>query len=185
MFKNKKLQIIITLIILMIFVSGCGQKENYNYNRLNVQTVVDNELLTEQFDEAYSTVYFFPKTETKSYLYIIKETNRDEYSIDTAAEYLSTMKDILKNGYQMSKKEIPSSKKIKNQFICTNEYSAMDVNENIYTAKTKYIYDTETKEALMIICFVDDKEDKATKEAFYKIFNTVKLNKPSEKIEEN
>lgn len=175
----KKITILFCIVTLIL--SGCGTKKEYNYNRLNVQTVVDNEKLTEQFDEAYSTVYFYPKTDTKSYLYIIKETDRDEYSLDTASEYLSTMKDILKNGYQLSKKETKTAKKINNQFVCTYEYSALDSKENIYTAKTKYVYDTETKDAIMIICFIDDKEEKETKEAFLEIFNEVILNKNTEK----
>lgn len=174
----KKLRkITIILCVLIILLTGCGKKEDYNYNRIGVKTIVNNEKLTEQFDEAYSTVYFYPKTETKSYLYIIKETNRDEYSLDTASEYLSTMKDILKNGYQLSKKETKTAKKKNNQYICTYEYSALDSEDNIYTAKTKYIYDTETKDAIMIICFIDDKEEKETKEAFLKLFNETVLNK--------
>lgn len=176
----KKLTILTIFLTILFILTGCSSQKEYNYNRLNVKTIVNNENLTEQFEEAYSTVYFFPKSETKSYLYIIKETDKDEYSLDTASSYLSTMKDILKNGYQLSKKETKTQKKKNNQFICNYEYSAKDEQNNIYTAKTKYIYDIDTKEAIMLICFIDDKEDKDIKNSFLKTFNETILEKTKE-----
>ncbi len=170
-----KKKIFLIPLILMVLLTACGQQKNYNYNRLNVKTIINNEYINEDFNEEYSTVYFKSKENTKSYEYIIKEEDKEEYSLDSASTYLLSMKDILKQSYQMSKKETKTTKKSKGQFICTYEYSAIDNDNTIYTVKTKYIYDTKTKEAVMVIAFIDDSDKKEIKESLNQIFDETVL----------
>ncbi len=172
---KKKILSILIILFVILSLTACGKQKNYNYNRLNVKTIVDYNHINESFDEVNQTVYFKSIENSNSYLYIIKETEKEEYSLDTASKYLLTFKDILKQGYQMSKKEVATSKKIGNQFVCTYTYSALDKSDNIYEVKTKYIYDTKTKEALMLIAFIDDKEESNAKEAFLQIYNETVL----------
>ena len=158
-----KKKIFLIPLILMVLLTACGQQKNYNYNRLNVKTIINNEYINEDFNEEYSTVYFKSKENTKSYEYIIKEEDKEEYSLDSA------------QSYQMSKKETKTTKKSKGQFICTYEYSAIDNDNTIYTVKTKYIYDTKTKEAVMVIAFIDDSDKKEIKESLNQIFDETVL----------
>lgn len=171
---------IICLFLLLLSLTACGKEKNYNYNRLNVKTVMNNEYLTEEFSEQFSTVYFKSKDKSNSFEYIIKEDNREEYSLDSAKEYITSLKDILKQGYQISKKEEVSAKKRNDQFICTCEYSALDSDNNIYTVKTKYVFDTKTNEAIMIVMFVDDKEPKEIKNAFFEVFDEAVIKRDEE-----